>query len=58
MYQNVFQMYQNQADIILNLEEEVEELIEELNEANMDEDEEEEIEFDSGYAEEMAPENL
>ena len=51
-------MYQNQANIILNLEIEVEELIEELNEANMDEDEEEEIEFDSGYAEEMAPENL
>ena len=32
--------------------------MEELNEANMDEDEEEEIEFDSGYAEEMGPENL
>ena len=32
--------------------------MEELNEANMDENEEEQIEFDSGYAQEMAPEKL
>ena len=58
MYHNATAIYHNQANLILNLQQEVEELIEELNEANMDEDEEEEIEFDSGYAEEMAPENL
>ena len=32
--------------------------MEELNEANMDVNEEEQIEFDSGYAQEMAPEKL
>ena len=42
----------------LLLEEEIEGLIEELNKANMDENEEEQIELDSGYAEEMTPEKL
>ena len=43
---------------LLLLEEEIEGLMEELNKANMDENEEEQIELDSGYAEEMTPEKL
>ena len=51
----LMQLLNNSAHIIRHLEREVEELMEELDGA-MDEDENEQVEFDSGYAEEMAPE--